>query len=394
MFTPFPVLQPREANLFRIQGGDLTIRNLTIDGFGASFVESGGAIECLLGRVEIDRVSLIDNVAERGGGIYSDDACPMTVRNSTVSRNQASINGGGIYSLSAATIDFSSVSENRADLDQDSFAGLGGGVFFGASDADPIGLVVSNSVIAGNSSSGNGDEIWLSGGARNRYENSVIGHDGLTRAQALRTDNPPSFSNVIVATSDGPTPVLLADIVTPLPFSLDGSALFPTNDLPPGSPAIDLAGLLCPPTDRRGASRPQGPACDAGSYERIVDPDDEEPGTLLAVVLPPIEADGTSVFKARRGVIPVKFWLAEDGDRTCVLPEATIVVTRFDGASPTVVPVDTYRTPSETADRYRQTDDGCQYHYNVGASALGAGVYGIDVVIDSKTIGTAEFELR
>jgi len=42
-----------------------------------------------------------------------------------------------------------------------------------------------------------------------------------------------------------------------------------THALLAGSPAID-AGTSegCPPTDQRGVSRPQGEACDMGSFER------------------------------------------------------------------------------------------------------------------------------
>src|SRR5205085_1535286 len=39
-----------------------------------------------------------------------------------------------------------------------------------------------------------------------------------------------------------------------------------------------------------------------------------------ALVRPPINADGTSVFSARRGVVPAKFTLTESGAPTCVLP--------------------------------------------------------------------------
>ena len=41
-----------------------------------------------------------------------------------------------------------------------------------------------------------------------------------------------------------------------------------THALLAGSPAIDHSdNLTCPPTDQRGVSRPQGPACDTGAYE-------------------------------------------------------------------------------------------------------------------------------
>jgi hypothetical protein len=45
-----------------------------------------------------------------------------------------------------------------------------------------------------------------------------------------------------------------------------------TQALEAGSPAIDHGGTSingCPPTDQRGISRPQGPACDIGAYEFV-----------------------------------------------------------------------------------------------------------------------------
>jgi hypothetical protein len=43
----------------------------------------------------------------------------------------------------------------------------------------------------------------------------------------------------------------------------------PTHALRAGSPARNSGGAeFCPATDQRGVSRPQGPACDMGSYER------------------------------------------------------------------------------------------------------------------------------
>jgi hypothetical protein len=42
-----------------------------------------------------------------------------------------------------------------------------------------------------------------------------------------------------------------------------------THALLAGSPALDAGGPdFCPGTDQRGVTRPQGPACDMGSYEQ------------------------------------------------------------------------------------------------------------------------------
>ena len=44
-----------------------------------------------------------------------------------------------------------------------------------------------------------------------------------------------------------------------------------THALLPGSPAIDAGGDCDEPFDQRGVPRPQGPACDIGGYELIVE---------------------------------------------------------------------------------------------------------------------------
>jgi hypothetical protein len=55
--------------------------------------------------------------------------------------------------------------------------------------------------------------------------------------------------------------------------------------------------------------------------------------TLSAQIQPPVNSDGTSVFNVRRGVVPVKFTLANNGTPTCALPAATINVARTAGGS-------------------------------------------------------------
>ena len=52
-----------------------------------------------------------------------------------------------------------------------------------------------------------------------------------------------------------------------------------------------------------------------------------------AQIQQPINADGTSVFNVRRGVVPVKFTLTIDGVATCALPAATIALTRTEGGT-------------------------------------------------------------
>jgi len=121
-----------------------------------------------------------------------------------------------------------------------------------------------------------------------------------------------------------------------------------------------------------------GDACDATTYG--------------VQIQQPINADGTSVFNVRRGVVPVKFTLTLDGVATCDLPAATIAVTRTAGG--TIGPIDesVYTGSADTGSNFRI--DSCQYIYNLSASALGAGTYQVDILINGQVVGSATFALR
>ena len=115
-----------------------------------------------------------------------------------------------------------------------------------------------------------------------------------------------------------------------------------------------------------------GDGTDIGAYE-------VQPPTpsYAAQVQPPINADGTSVFNSRRGVVPVKFTLTQGGVATCDLPPATIAVTRTGGG---------------VTGNFRI--DNCQYVYNLNSRTLGIGIYHVDILINGQVVGSATFELR
>jgi hypothetical protein len=113
-----------------------------------------------------------------------------------------------------------------------------------------------------------------------------------------------------------------------------------------------------------------------------------------AFVQPPIDADGTSVFKANRGVVPVKFTLTMNGTPACTLPLATIAVTRTAGGTLGSVDESVYLTNADTDSNFRIDQSDCQYIYNLGASSLGAGTYRVDISINGIVVGNAVFALR
>src|SRR5439155_10190322 len=67
-----------------------------------------------------------------------------------------------------------------------------------------------------------------------------------------------------------------------------------------------------------------------------------------AQIQQPINSDGSSVFNAKRGVIPVKFTLSQGGTPTCALPPATIALTRTAGATTGAVDESVYSGSADT----------------------------------------------
>jgi sugar lactone lactonase YvrE len=114
--------------------------------------------------------------------------------------------------------------------------------------------------------------------------------------------------------------------------------------------------------------------------------------TFSAQVQQPINADGTSVFNVRRGVVPVKFTLTQGGVATCALPPATIALTRTAGGTTGAVDESVYTGSADTGSNFRI--DSCQYIYNLSSGALGVGTYRVDITINGTVVGNAIFQLK
>ena len=112
----------------------------------------------------------------------------------------------------------------------------------------------------------------------------------------------------------------------------------------------------------------------------------------VATVQPPIEADGSSVFKAKRGVVPVKFRLAIGGVATCQLPPATISVVRKSGFAGTAVNEGIYTSSSDAGSYFRISS--CQYQYNLSTDSFGAGTYVVNISVGGNVAGGATFGLK
>jgi parallel beta-helix repeat protein len=116
------------------------------------------------------------------------------------------------------------------------------------------------------------------------------------------------------------------------------------------------------------------------------------PPPYSAQVQQPINPNGSSVFSANRGVVPVKFTLTLNGVATCDLPPATIAVTRTAGGTIGAIDESLYSGPADTGSNFRI--DSCQYVYNLSASALGVGTYRVDININGQVVGSGIFQLK
>jgi len=111
-----------------------------------------------------------------------------------------------------------------------------------------------------------------------------------------------------------------------------------------------------------------------------------------AFVQQPINADNSSVFSAKRGVVPVKFTLSLNGVATCALPPAMIALTRTAGGVVGSIDESTYLLASDNGPNFRI--DSCQYVYNLAVSSLGPGTYRVDIAINGVVVGNGVFGLQ
>jgi CSLREA domain-containing protein len=288
-----------KSRVFNLAGGKVTVEGVTVtggnapEGLGGDVPGDGGGILAFEAEeLILNAVSVVGNTAAKNGGGVSAPPegtarAAVTISNSTIANNKVTGGtlqgfGGGIYVLGDFSLTNSTVAGNSAE----GVAGMvqGGGVLIGLdpSDTEPSKVSILNSTIAGNS----------------------VGATGVGGGLAVYNPTPGVVStlavtNTIVADNTGPAgpsdcgPVTVTSTNN---LSSDSSCLFvdpgskqnanpqlgplqnnggPTDTmaLPAGSPAIDAGtNAGCPAVDQRGITRPQGPACDIGAFERVVEP--------------------------------------------------------------------------------------------------------------------------
>jgi CSLREA domain-containing protein len=245
--------------------GHMVISQTTIDRNTA--VAQGGGLYVTDGSTtaEIARSTLSGNSAQNGGGLYMQrfiyDTSIVTLTNSTLSGNTASRDGGGLY-LDAGQLHFfnDTVAANQVAVPNgDPHAGLGGGAYI--SPTVHTYFFTQNSLIAANT---------------HRYGALAPQPDdclGVVYSLGYNLIQEPNNCNTTNSTGNitGQDPVLG-------PLQNNGGAT-QTLALVAGSPAIDagnpggctdnLGAILT--TDQRGATRPVDGGialrCDIGAYE-------------------------------------------------------------------------------------------------------------------------------
>lgn len=293
-------------NSARTVGGIVENAGTLVMANSAVSFNMGGGIGQFWGTSRLDNVQIVGN--SEGSGIENAEG-RITLTNSTIMRNSA-FEGGGILNFvgGSITVVNSTISDNAA-------TGPGGGIDNEGDNFERVGseITLTNSTVSGNSAgSGGGIKNSFRLGSFVSITNSTIASNsardggGGIRQEGNGVENPDgvSLKNSLVARNTAPAGPDVLGIAVQASFSLigdgTGSGLTNTNGnqvgnvspnsspidplLGPladnggptrthalllGSPAIDAASTPdCPTTDQRGVLRPQGAACDIGSYER------------------------------------------------------------------------------------------------------------------------------
>lgn len=219
--------------------GILTLENVTVRDNRTDRNSGGGGI-VNIGTLSLLRSTISNNHSvSSGGGIYNQEGATLITRHSTISGNSAAGSGGGIDTAGSATIEFSTLSDNRVTPN---FRGAGINVYKGTT-------TINYSVLANGSAT---DDCHLGLGlgtihaAWSHFENGTDCVNGSTFQ--LGTGDPRLGP---LANNGGLTR-------THLPL--------------PGSPLIDRIwsfGPLPEDTDQRGVARPQGNNLDIGAVEVV-----------------------------------------------------------------------------------------------------------------------------
>lgn len=352
----------------------LNLIDSTITGNASDFGVGGGLLnanfEGNTAAASIERCTLSDNSAPAGGGIFSSGAdVSVNIFNSTLSGNVATDGpGGGIFDdlSSLLVVNNSTLSGNSSEWE------MGSGIAVRAGT-----LLLRNTIL---NAGALGENIWV---------DPSEGGDVLSYGNNLSSDN---GSGYLTTAGDliNATPLLG-------PLQDNGGLTF-THALLVGSPAIDagsaidIAGL--PVTiDQRGLSRPQGSTVDIGAFELEQAPPPPPPHQYSWTgVLRPINADGSSIFKAG-STVPVKFMLTGDDAGITDLVATLSYAKLSSGVVGTINEADTKATAS-AGNQFRYDATSGQYIFNWSTKGLSSGAYRLFIDLGDGVEHTVDVSLK
>jgi len=264
------------TGIFHVQSGSLRLFDVTLQNGGSQGTSAGGGIRADRGSVFLTRVvmtgneafsnggaiaqfagvlSIIDStidanaVTSRGGGLYAGSDTSVGITNSTFSNNESTL-GGAIQSFGSLTMENSTVSGNSGS------AGTGGIINVGTMNLNNVTITQNTS---DEESAGRAGGISSNGGVLHLRNTIIAGNlntEGCTLVGTMTGNligvNPQLGA---LANNGGPTRTHSLGATSP--------ARDAGNPAAPGS-----SSTACRLTDQRGVSRPQGPRCDMGAFER------------------------------------------------------------------------------------------------------------------------------
>jgi hypothetical protein len=295
-----------------VAGGDLTLENLSIQNFGQSSGFTGGAIR-VAGSLNMTNVEIADSSADFGGGVWVQGGNAV-IRNSLIRNNSAGLQGGGIgLSSDSSVIVFdSTISNNISDygggvamaaapdahlslynttITENSASIRGGGLsLIMAGTGTSNSALIRNTILSGNTAPTSQEAHFISAGGASELDirNNTLGTSAHTYGQSVNILQFFLNDNIVLTQGSDSSP--LRSILGPLQNN-GGKTM--THALVANSPAIDngVPGVLTGGPfiffstpgcrgevisigfggeyrpDQRGVSRPLGNECDIGAYE-------------------------------------------------------------------------------------------------------------------------------
>lgn len=220
----------------------------------------GAALHNESGTAIVNESAIYANFGHGGGGINNNAS--LVLNQSTVSGNVSNGSGGGIKTSGSLTLNHSTVTSNWADYKATKVF-PGGGIDASGSSS----LTLNHSIISGNSGASFGGQDIHTNGTVNADSFNLFGSDSVTTSSSISGFAPGPTD--LTATSDGTHPTPFGDICG---FLANNGGPTLTRALVAGSPAIDAGdpGFTPPPDhDQRGPgfARVVGTAVDIGAYE-------------------------------------------------------------------------------------------------------------------------------